>query len=407
MKKLLAILMCLCIMLSCVSASFAVSIPKSAQKTITLSQDHIRYKFFDEDVTIKLTYTGYLGEISAKNWAFSKELSGYEFGDVSIPVLADGSEIIFEIVSKNPTAYYNFCYENKYTPVTEFNNFMDYPWDDCGGGIWYGQDDGLAGEFPLFVFYKGGGTTRATAGTVAIDNFGRKLAANKYSYKVQNGLVRYDFHATYPLDSDGRFSPQDIIASYWLTTALSVTAKQADELEKTGLMTFTYKGDYETITYQHNYSGLAKLLGIKAKVPLSFNIIESPYLLDNGYSYNYKLTNNTDAPIRKYSAFITYLPEMVMDDDKPVFRGQIHAVDVELAAGASVTNPIVSYFGHLSTYKVLWLDFDSLAERDAFLNDSVFGEISADNIQGYRVIDKRTGGLWMAATLGVEIKSAK
>jgi hypothetical protein len=172
-------------------------------------------------------------------------------------------------------------------------------------------------------------------------------------------------------------------------------------------MTFTYKGDYETITYQHNYSGLAKLLGIKVKAPLSFNIMESTYLLDNGYSYNYKLTNNTDAPIRKYSAFITYLPEMQMDNGEQVFRGQIHAVDVDLAPGASVTNPIVSNFGCLSTYKVLWIDFDSLAEREAFLKDGVFGEVSSDSMQGYRVINKRTGTLWMAATLGVDIKSAK
>jgi hypothetical protein len=189
MKKVLSVLMCLCIMMSCASTALAVTFPRAVQKTVTLSQDNIRYKFFDEDVTIKLTYTGYLGEVSAKNWAFSKELSGYEFGDVSIPVLADGSEIIFEIVSKNPQAYYNFCYENKYTPVTNFNSFMDYPWDDCGGGgIWYADDDGLAGEFPLFVFYKGNGTTKATAGTVTIDNFGRKLAANKYSYKVMTSM---------------------------------------------------------------------------------------------------------------------------------------------------------------------------------------------------------------------------
>ncbi len=408
MKKLLAILLCLCIMLSCTSTAFAVTFPKSVQKTVTLSQDHIRYQLFDEDVTIKLTYTGYLGEISAKYWAFSEELRGYEFGDVNIPVLADGSEIIFEITSKNPTAYYNFCYENKYVSDLSFGNFMDYPWDDCGGGgIWYADDEGLAGEFPLFVFYKGGGTTRATAATVPFENFGRKLAANKYSYKVQNGLVRYDFHSTYPLDSNGNYSPQDIAANYWLTTALSVTSKQAEELEKTGLMTFTYKGEYETITYQHSYTGLAKLLGIKAKGPLTFTIKESSYMLDNGYAYSYKLTNNTDAPIRKYSAIITYLPEMADYKGNQVFKGQIHAIDVDLAAEASVTKPIVSNYSNLSTLKVLWLDFDSLAEREAFLNDGVFGEISTDDIQGYRLIDERTGASWMAATLGIEVKSAK
>ena len=235
------------------------------------------------------------------------------------------------------------------------------------------------------------------------ENFGRKLAANKYSYKVQNGLARYDFHATAPLTGDGDYYPQDTMASYWLTTALSVTSKQADELEKTGLMTFTYKG-YDTITYQYNYPGLAKLLGIKVKSPLSFIIKEDPYMLDNGFSYQYTLTNNTDAPMRKYSAFITYLPAMIKDyNGDSVFRGQIHAVDIDLAAGASVTNPIVSCFGYLSTYNVLWLDFDSLAEREDFLTNSVFGEISTDNIQGYRVIDERTGALWMAATFGTTI----
>jgi len=89
-----------------------------------------------------------------------------------------------------------------------------------------------------------------------------------------------------------------------------------------------------------------------------------------------------------------------------VFSGQIHAVDVDLAAGESVTNPIVSYFGYLSTYKVIWLDFDSLEQRDNFLKNSIFGEISVDNIQGYRVIDGRAGALWMFATFGITIKPA-
>lgn len=179
MKKLLSTLLCLCIMLSCTSAASAVTIPRSAQKTVTLPQEHIRYKLFNEDVTIKLTYTGYLGEISAANWTFATEL-GYKFGDVSIPVLADGSEIIFEIVSKNSAAYYNFCYENNYKPVSSFGNYMDYPWDDCGGGgIWYGNDGSLAGELPIFLFYMGNGVSRATAGPIEFENFGRKLAANK------------------------------------------------------------------------------------------------------------------------------------------------------------------------------------------------------------------------------------
>lgn len=404
-KRIASILCCLLLYTGLlITPANAATIPAAKQKTETLSQEHVRYQVFDENVTIKLTYTGYIGEVSAKNWAFGE---GYEWGDIKIPVLADGSEIIFEIISKNPAAYYNFCYEKTYTPHDPTGNFMDYPWDDCGGGSILYADNGLiSGSMPIFVFYKGGGTSKASAGTFQIEPYGRKLASNKYSYKVQNGLVRYDFHATEPLDN-GRYLPQGMVASYWITTALSVTAAQVQELEKTGNMTFTYKSDYP-LTYKYNYPGLGKLFGIKAKEPLSLTIDESDDYIDNGICYEYTLTNNTESPIKKYSALITYNPEMISDGQgSEHFVGQIHTIDIDLAAGANVTKPIISYFTYLSGANMLWIDFDSLAERDSFFEDKVFGERSSSDIQGYHIIDRNTGHIWMKDTLGITIKPAK
>lgn len=141
--------------------------------------------------------------------------------------------------------------------------------------------------------------------------------------------------------------------------------------------------------------------------------------LDNGYAYHYTLTNNTAASIKKYAALVTYEPEMFKDlvydektnrfvrSGKPVFYGQIHAIDIDLAAGASVEKPFVSSLGNVSTLSVAWIDFDSLAERDSFLKDRVFSEISIQDLQGYRYIDANTGAAWMKDTLGIAIKPVK
>lgn len=166
----------------------------------------------------------------------------------------------------------------------------------------------------------------------------------------------------------------------------------------------------------------ALIKGENAKQGLTFRVNEkSNAQLDNGYGYSYTLTNHTTAPIKKYAALITYNPEMVretkhdFEQKKRVvvpngaveFHGQIHAIDIDLAAGASIEKPIVSYYGAISTMQPLWIDFDSLAERDSFLKDRVFGEISTSDIQGYHLIDQQSGAAWMKDMLGIAIMPAK
>lgn len=142
--------------------------------------------------------------------------------------------------------------------------------------------------------------------------------------------------------------------------------------------------------------------------------------LDNGIGYQYQLTNRTDAPVRRYAALITYRPnrrwEQVYDpargtvvdnkNGKQFFVGQIHAMDVDLQAGETKPGSLVSEVGGISSLSVLWLEFDDLAERDRFLEDSVFGEISTDSLQGYRTIDGTAGSAWMWDTFHIEIGPA-
>lgn len=120
------------------------------------------------------------------------------------------------------------------------------------------------------------------------------------------------------------------------------------------------------------------------------------------------MTNNTADPIKKYAALVSYNPQIEKyADGSSGFQGQIHAIDIDLAAGASVEQPIVSCFYGISRMNLLWIDFDSLAERDSFLDDSIFGAISTNDIQGYRTIDSDTGAAWMKNTLGITINPAR
>lgn len=142
--------------------------------------------------------------------------------------------------------------------------------------------------------------------------------------------------------------------------------------------------------------------------------------LDNGISYDYQLTNRTDAPVRKYAALITYRPRLrwettydferkISIPDKtqpPFFSGQIHAFDIDLQAGETRWGHLVSEMGGISTCSLVWLEFDSLAERDRFFEDSVFGPISTDHIEGYRDIDGKAGAAWMWDTFHIEIGPA-
>ena len=157
----------------------------------------------------------------------------------------------------------------------------------------------------------------------------------------------------------------------------------------------------------------------KLDVAIHFN--DEGIGLDNGTGYYYTLTNRTDAPVRRYAALLTYQPQRRWEqkwdpvqrslvDDKSareLFRGQIHAVDIDLGPGESADGALVSNFNGISRMSTLWLEFDSLAERDRFLADSIFSEISTDDIQGYRTINEIAGSGWMLDTFGITIAPAK
>lgn len=186
-----------------------------------------------------------------------------------------------------------------------------------------------------------------------------------------------------------------------------------------------YYPDYDW-SYWDNYTIIVGKDGpqtaSKAKMDVSIRFTDDNYEVDNGFAYHYTLTNNTDAPIKKYAALVTYNPKLVKlpefdeatrtfvmkENAQQVFYGQVHAIDIDLtAAGESVDRPIISNIGGLSSLSMLWLDFESLSERDAFLKDPILGQISTPDIQGYRAINMETGVAWMKNTLGITINPAK
>ena len=157
------------------------------------------------------------------------------------------------------------------------------------------------------------------------------------------------------------------------------------------------------------------------KLDVAIHFGDDWFDLDNGISYHYTLTNRTAAPVQRYAALLTYRPqrrwEQEWDPVKKVyvdnksggqyFKGQIHAVDIDLGPGESVDGALVSFFGGISRMSTIWLEFDSLAERDRFLADSIFGQPSPSGLQAYRVIDEVAGSAWMLDTFGITILPAK
>lgn len=246
-----------------------LKMPKTQTKTFILPAENISTSDGVGDVKVEVTYTGWLGEIDAKengldgsigsnNW-----ISGSNNADnTKIAVLKEDSEIRFKITSNDPNAYYNYCYDN----IAYDYGFGDdalYGWDDCGGGYLYysAENDG----FPVQVYGQPNGTSILQAGP--FDNYfaeGRKISVNEYSYKVVNGLMEYTFHSKYPRDDDNSYNPNDWICSYFLGTVLAINDEQVKELEETGTMTFL-KGvmamGEHSVEYQHVYKGLPELLG--------------------------------------------------------------------------------------------------------------------------------------------------
>lgn len=132
--------------------------------------------------------------------------------------------------------------------------------------------------------------------------------------------------------------------------------------------------------------------------------------LDNGVGYDYTLTNTTNAPIKGYYAFISYIPSMVQGKHSPAnFVGQAHSFDVDLQPGESVSGSLTSCMYGMSTVSLIWVTFEDKAERDAFFSDAAFTYVSGNSDGAYHRLDGYDGkGVqFMKDKFGITIQPVK
>lgn len=90
--------------------------------------------------------------------------------------------------------------------------------------------------------------------------------------------------------------------------------------------------------------------------------------IDNGVSYRYTLTNNTEETITGYYALLSYKPEY----ETYFMSAQFHVLNLTIAPGETISGSLTSNYYDLSQSKMCWLEFDSEAERDNFFADNAF-----------------------------------
>lgn len=396
MKRLQALILALVLCVGLTVPAFAAA-PKSQTKTVTLDDAFIYSKVGPVKVTV--TYTGWLGEIDMPDGVDERE-SDWTSVFTGAPkrkvqVIQAGSEVRFTVRASDPSAYYNIGYEK--------GEFDMYTYDDSGGGCsyWYDSQDASFFERPFFVLPVGDGTAQYKGGYGGVRATGKKTGASSFAITVDEGLMTLAFNGKTPgvenWDNYGNFK-----ARYLLGTVLAVTKEQEADLAAGKTPTFHKGQDWcgYLLEYQYDYPGLMELFGQKTpdKEPLEIWFDERTVSgLDNGLSYHYTITNNTDETITGYYALLSYEPE----DDRYWMGAQFHLLDIDIPAGKTVSGTLVSGMKNLSRIKMCWLEFDSKAERDSFFADSAF----YDEGGYYNVYPSKTHNVaWLESKLGVSLE---
>lgn len=379
--------------------------PQPQSKTVTLPAACIDSAL--GEVTVTVTYTGWLGELDGAANGISGDGHANDWSagpagvaDPKIIVVKEGSEIRFTIQAQDPMAAYNYCYDGVSYP----DDSASYGWDDCGGGaLFY---DGKNSAFPMQVYGTADGSTVFSAGPLFAEDrqpLGKKLSANQYVYTPVNGLATYAFQAK---EKPGEtFQPNGYTAKYLLGTVLTISDAQIREMQQTGTMTFLegVSAYGQDLSYQHAYVGLAELLAGQP-VPTArpqLYVSDSCQHLDTGVGYESTLTNTTGKPLQGSYALLTYFPQKYTDRlGAAAFQAQVQPIDVNLAPGESTSLTLYSGFFGLANANLVWISFEDQAERDAFLADEALNGINTS----YYMVDNEQ---WLKDNFGITLLPAE
>lgn len=118
----------------------------------------------------------------------------------------------------------------------------------------------------------------------------------------------------------------------------------------------------------------------------------SARMLDSGIAYSYTLTNNSDKAVNGYYALVAY-------DPKNSIWAYINSFDLTLGAGEKKSDTLVSGLWNMSRMKLVWVEFDDKAERDAFFADKrLFG--GNGPYYSVNILDTKQ---WLQDALGITV----
>ena len=129
------------------------------------------------------------------------------------------------------------------------------------------------------------------------------------------------------------------------------------------------------------------------------------FMSDNGPIYNYTITNGTQAPVQGYYALMTFDTKWRAFAGQETLICQIHAFDLDLDPGESLSGMLTSDYYNMSRLSTIWIKFDSKEERDAFFaNDALMAGSDAYTEKYY--VRSAYADKWFLENFGITLKHA-
>lgn len=219
----------------------------------------------------------------------------------------------------------------------------------------------------------------------------------------ENGLYSY-----YILDpKTGEFVPEDRSLDYGFSVRESLRFsegqsisfklpfdKLGDKLSFNIYLTFYDESWFPAdadVSYMQQYEFINADVKQTDLLNIKFND-RSARMLDSGIAYSYTLTNNSDKAVNGYYALVAY-------DPKNSIWAYINSFDLTLGAGEKKSDTLVSGLWNMSRMKLVWVEFDDKAERDAFFADKrLFG--GNGPYYSVNILDTKQ---WLQDALGITV----
>lgn len=273
-------------------------------------------------------------------------------------------------------------YENYYTASIWSNGVLDYY-----TGVFYnfgGMEGDLRRDIVTPVRFNGRNYKISCAKTNTWHYMGwQYYGYDDEFYQTEDVICESTMTFTVPEAYNGLvygLHKQEIVGS------LNYSAPSGEEI-------YIEKEDAEDAVFFRFANGISDTELTEVNTPLYISIDKELGQLDNGISYEYTITNYTDKPMRGCYALLAY-----SENEDGTLLAEFFNFDVNLAPEESVTNSLNSCYYGLSQRKLLWVEFDSKAERDAFYADS-----KIDNTDGTHYTVDCAERAWLEAKLGTAI----